>query len=63
VEVKVPFAGGSCSVFAEEHGWQIWDILIGSSTGSLLIPHLALEKYRKFMTSIPMWIMYFHCHL
>lgn len=43
---KGAFAGGVAQYLLEEHKHQ-YDILIGSSTGSLLIPHLALGKVQK----------------
>jgi predicted patatin/cPLA2 family phospholipase len=43
---KGAFAGGVAQYLLEEHGHK-YDILIGSSTGSLLIPHLALGKVNK----------------
>ncbi|WNM18643.1 patatin-like phospholipase family protein [Flavobacterium capsici] len=43
---KGAFAGGVAQYLLQEHGHK-YDILIGSSTGSLLIPHLALGKVQK----------------
>jgi NTE family protein len=43
---KGAFAGGVAQYLLQEHGCK-YDILIGSSTGSLLIPHLALGEVSK----------------
>ena len=43
---KGAFAGGVAQYLLETNGKK-YDILIGSSTGSLLIPHLALGKVQK----------------
>lgn len=43
---KGAFAGGVAQYLIEEKK-VIYDLYIGSSTGSLLIPHLALDKYNK----------------
>jgi len=43
---KGAFAGGVAQYLLQENGNK-YDILIGSSTGSLLIPHLALGKVEK----------------
>ena len=43
---KGAFAGGVAQYLLQENGHK-YDILIGSSTGSLLIPHLALGKVQK----------------
>lgn len=43
---KGAFAGGVAQYLLETNGAK-YDILIGSSTGSLLIPHLALGKVQK----------------
>lgn len=51
---KGAFAGGVAQHLIEDKGRQ-YDIFIGSSTGSLLIPHLALNKIetiRKAYTSV-----------
>lgn len=40
------FAGGVAQYLVETMGFQ-YDIMVGSSTGSLLISHLALNKIRK----------------
>jgi NTE family protein len=46
---KGAFAGGVAQYLLQEHGCK-YDILIGSSTGSLLIPHLALGEVNKIHT-------------
>jgi len=43
---KGAFAGGVAQYLMQENG-HTYDILIGSSTGSLLIPHLALGEVEK----------------
>ena len=43
---KGAFAGGVAQYLMQENGCK-YDILIGSSTGSLLIPHLALGEVNK----------------
>jgi predicted patatin/cPLA2 family phospholipase len=43
---KGAFAGGVAQYLMQENGCR-YDILIGSSTGSLLIPHLALGEVNK----------------
>lgn len=43
---KGAFGGGVAQYLMQENGCE-YDILIGSSTGSLLIPHLALGKVEK----------------
>lgn len=43
---KGAFAGGVAQYLMQENGCE-YDILIGSSTGSLLIPHLALGEVQK----------------
>lgn len=43
---KGAFGGGVAQYLMQENGC-VYDILIGSSTGSLLIPHLALGKVEK----------------
>jgi predicted patatin/cPLA2 family phospholipase len=43
---KGAFAGGVAQYLMQENGCE-YDILIGSSTGSLLIPHLALGEVEK----------------
>lgn len=43
---KGAFAGGVAQYLIQEHGYQ-YDLLLGTSTGSLLIPHLALGKVDK----------------
>jgi predicted patatin/cPLA2 family phospholipase len=43
---KGAFGGGVAQYLMQENGCE-YDILIGSSTGSLLIPHLALGKVQK----------------
>jgi predicted patatin/cPLA2 family phospholipase len=43
---KGAFAGGVAQYLMQENGCE-YDILIGSSTGSLLIPHLALGEVNK----------------
>lgn len=43
---KGAFAGGVAQYLMQENGCE-YDILIGSSTGSLLIPHLALREVDK----------------
>jgi predicted patatin/cPLA2 family phospholipase len=46
---KGAFAGGVAQYLMQENGCK-YDILIGSSTGSLLIPHLALGEVNKIYT-------------
>ncbi|NNF18358.1 MAG: patatin-like phospholipase family protein [Flavobacteriaceae bacterium] len=51
---KGAFAGGVAQYLMEEHGHE-YDIFIGTSTGSLLISHLALgkiEKIKEVYTSV-----------
>jgi len=43
---KGAFAGGVAQYLLEERGHQ-YDLLLGTSTGSLLIPHLALGNVKK----------------
>lgn len=43
---KGAFAGGVAQYLIEQHKYQ-YDLLLGTSTGSLLIPHLALGKVQK----------------
>jgi NTE family protein len=43
---KGAFAGGVAQFLLQEKGHQ-YDLLLGTSTGSLLIPHLALGKVQK----------------
>ncbi len=43
---KGAFAGGVAQYLLEERGCQ-YDLLLGTSTGSLLIPHLALGNVKK----------------
>jgi len=43
---KGAFAGGVAQYLIEQHKYQ-YDLLLGTSTGSLLIPHLALGKVNK----------------
>ena len=43
---KGAFAGGVAQYLMEVRGYQ-YDLLLGTSTGSLLIPHLALGKINK----------------
>ena len=43
---KGAFAGGVAQYLIQERGRE-YDILLGTSTGSLLVPHLALEKIPK----------------
>ncbi|HMI06175.1 MAG TPA: patatin-like phospholipase family protein [Flavobacterium sp.] len=43
---KGAFAGGVAQYLIQEHKYQ-YDLLLGTSTGSLLIPHLALGKVDK----------------
>lgn len=43
---KGAFAGGVAQFLIEKHGYK-YDLLLGTSTGSLLIPHLALGKVQK----------------
>lgn len=43
---KGAFAGGVAE-YLLKHQDKTWDILIGTSTGSLLIPHLSLKKSKK----------------
>ena len=43
---KGAFAGGVAQYLIEEQGRK-YDMLLGTSTGSLLVPHLALEKIPK----------------
>lgn len=53
---KGAFAGGVSQYLMEEKGY-LYDLLIGTSTGSLLIPHLALgnvEKIKGIYTSVNM---------
>ncbi len=51
---KGAFAGGVAEYLIRERGYE-YDILVGTSTGSLLISHLALnkvEKIKKVYTSV-----------
>ncbi len=51
---KGAFAGGIAEFLINERGNQ-YDLLVGSSTGSLLLPHLAIgqvEKIKKVYTSV-----------
>lgn len=53
---KGAFAGGVAQYLMEEKGY-LYDLLIGTSTGSLLIPHLALgnvEKIKRIYTNVTM---------
>ncbi|NMH28873.1 patatin-like phospholipase family protein [Flavobacterium silvaticum] len=53
---KGAFAGGVAQYLMEEKGY-LYDLLIGTSTGSLLIPHLALgnvDKIRSIYTNVSM---------
>jgi NTE family protein len=50
---KGAFAGGVAQYLIEEKGKK-YDIFLGTSTGSLLIPHLAAGNLKKIYEVIPM---------
>ncbi|HPJ10245.1 MAG TPA: patatin-like phospholipase family protein, partial [Flavobacterium sp.] len=53
---KGAFAGGVAQYLMQEKG-HAYDLLLGTSTGSLLIPHLALgnvDKIRSIYTNVSM---------
>ena len=43
---KGAFAGGVAQFLMQDHGYE-YDMFLGTSTGSLLIPHLSLNKIDK----------------
>ena len=53
---KGAFAGGVAQYLLQNKGYR-YDLFVGTSTGSLLIPHLALgniEKLHKIYTNVSM---------
>ncbi len=60
---KGSFAGGVAQYLLKEMGHD-YDIFVGTSTGSLLIPHLALDKIEKIKhvyTSVDQHAIFSHC--